>query len=237
MSAHSCKAFLIATHRLAYIILLLQNLWKDPLCWAQGTAYCRLQRASSGPIRWLNPLIQGDRWWWQLDLWLRPWGKATVMLMKNPRPLRPKGITSEEQSQMHASYFFFAAVKNVCNEFIPQNYTNNSVFYFDFCDGSMKKYRNDGPNFGNNWIDNHDNVSCYTSLFSRTFLTKNKMTDGPHLPYSSDLVPKLKSQLKGYWLNTIEMIQEGTLDILKNTASPMYPPSCRKLCTLAHQTC
>jgi histone-lysine N-methyltransferase SETMAR len=56
----------------------------------------------------------------------------------------------------------------------------------------------------NDWLHHHDNALLDTAYIVQEFLSKNKMSDIPHQPYSPDLTPsdfflfpKTKIRLKG----------------------------------------
>jgi hypothetical protein len=66
----------------------------------------------------------------------------------------------------------------------------------------------------------HNNALSHTSFFTMDFLTKNNMTDIPHLPYFS-LFPRLKIKLKGRHFDTVQMI-EAELQAVLNTLTEHY---------------
>jgi len=71
------------------------------------------------------------------------------------------------------------------------------------------------------WLLHHDNAPAHISLIVREFLTKNNMTNVPHLAYSPDLAPcvfymfpKMKLWLKGQRFISIEEIQAESQQVL-----------------------
>jgi hypothetical protein len=67
----------------------------------------------------------------------------------------------------------------------------------------------------------HDNASFHTSLFTREFLAKNKMTVVPYLPYIS-LFTRLKIKLKGRHFDTIEAIKAKPQAVLNTLTEPDF---------------
>ena len=72
-----------------------------------------------------------------------------------------------------------------------------------------------------NLIIHHDNAPAHRSFKVSQFLTKNKMSEIPHPPYSPDLAlcdffffPKLKLRMKGQRFDTTEEIQEESRWVL-----------------------
>ena len=73
----------------------------DPFWLAHRTAYCSLQGALIGPIRWSYLLTQGHHWWRELDLWLWLWDKAIILLVEessSPGPKKMQQVNSKDKS-------------------------------------------------------------------------------------------------------------------------------------------
>jgi hypothetical protein len=68
----------------------------------------------------------------------------------------------------------------------------------------------------NNWLLHHNSATSYTSIFTRKFLIKNKMSLSPTHP--TFLFPRLQINLKGRHFETSEVIEAGS----QNMTSRMH---------------
>jgi hypothetical protein len=79
---------------------------QDSNSWSQAAACQSLRGASSDCLQWCNLFVQGYHWWWELNLWLWPQDKATLLPMEKSKITETKkGTISEQQSQEHAHHF------------------------------------------------------------------------------------------------------------------------------------
>jgi len=187
---------------------------QDPDRWPEAAARQCLQWTSSARLQWWNLLVQGQHWWSELVLWLRPWDKATILPVEKPHVTKAKkGQTCEKQYQEHDHHFLLISrglcIKNLSQQaklWIPGSTAT-------FCSDCTKTCEDTAPK-KQTWLLHHDNALSHTSVLTQQFLAKNKMAVIPHPPYSPDmapcdffLFPKMKLKLKGRLFDTTEEIQ------------------------------
>jgi hypothetical protein len=92
--------------------------------------------------------------------------------------------TGEEQSQEHAHNFFFDIKEIVHKEFVMADQTVYSAYYCDVLRRLRENIQRLRPELWRqkNLLLHHDNSPSRTSLFTREFFTKNKMTIVPRHP-------------------------------------------------------
>ena len=151
---------------------------QDPDSWPEAAARQRLHWASSARPRWWNFLVQGHHCWWELDLRLRPWDKATILPVENLHVTKAKkGHTGEKQSQEHDHHFLWHQgdfAQRIC-----PNRPNCEfrVLLLSFAETAWKSAKISPPNFGEN------RPGCFTmttlSSSPTSFWRKTKLLLSP----------------------------------------------------------
>jgi len=184
-----------------------------------------LQKAVRNDPNFLSRVITGDEsWLYNYD----PETKQESLQWKTPSSPQPKKARQVRSNIKSMLIIFFDIRGIVHKEFVPPGQTVNGNFYCEVLRRLRENVRRKWPEMWKNgeWLLHHDNAPANTSLLVREFLTKNNMTTVPHPAYSPDLAPcifymfpKMKLQLKGRRLVSIEEIQAKSQQVL-HTLTP-----------------
>jgi histone-lysine N-methyltransferase SETMAR len=125
-----------------------------------------------------------------------------------------KRAASEVKCQDDAHFFVNGIVHS---EFVPNGETVNQAFYLQVLKRLRDMVRRKCPELwqSGEWWLHHDNAPAHKALSVQQFLTKNRMTQLLHPPYSHDLAPcdfllfrRMKKVLKGKRFADVEEVKK-----------------------------
>jgi len=166
-------------------------------------------------------VITGDEAWiYEYD----PESKRQTEEWMHPGSPHTKKSARVVQKSRPCSSFFSDIRGVVHHEYVPAGQTVNAKFYVEVLKRLRERVRRAQPEL---WeekarILRQDNAPSHTSLVTREFLAKNKITTMDHPPYSSDLAPcdfnlfpKVENIMRGEHFVDVDNVKRETTKLLK----------------------
>lgn len=168
----------------------------------------------------LDNVITGDESWiFEYD----PESKkqsAEWHTTSSPRQKKARMSKSRMKSML---IVFFDAKGIVHHEFVPTGQTVNAQFYKEVLQRLNHRVARVRKEIRASWKLHHDNAPAHTAFVVTAYLTKIGVTTFPQPPYSPDLAPadfflfpRLKKNLKGKHLESVDNVQATTTAYLKS---------------------
>lgn len=149
----------------------------------------------------------------------------------SPTPKKARQVKSNVKVMLTV---FFDWKGVVYHEFLPRGETINRFRYLQTLRNLREAIRRKRPELwrSGEWVLHHDNAPVHSALLIRDYCTKNGMTVIPQPPYSPDLAPadfflfpKLKRPMKGKRFESVDDIQEKSLEQLHTISQDDFSKS------------
>jgi len=120
---------------------------------------------------------RGHHWWWELDLRLRPWDKATILPVDKLHVTKAKKARQFKSNLKGMIITFFGIKGIVHKEFVPTGRTANSGFYCEVMRRLRENVRRHRPQLWreHTWLFHHDNARITLPFSPTSFRRKTKL--------------------------------------------------------------
>lgn len=190
-----------------------------------------LLEMANGNENFLKQVITGD------ETWVYGYDAETKVqssqwkTKSSPTPKKARQVKSNVKVMLTV---FFDWKGVVYYEFLPRGETINRFRYLQTLRNLREAVRRKRPELwrSGEWVLHHDNAPVHSALLIRDYCTKNGMTVIPQPPYSPDLAPadfflfpKLKRPMKGKRFESVDEIQEKSLEQLNSISQDEFSGS------------
>lgn len=138
----------------------------------------------------------------------------------SPKPKKARMSKSKIKAML---IVFFDSKGIVHFEFLPPGQTVTAKFYVEVLKRLKQRVNRVRSEIKDSWKLHHDNAPSHTAFLTTNYLTRAGIGTVPQPPYSPDLAPpdfflfpKVKQQLKGRHLGTLENIKTTTTRLLQS---------------------